>query len=226
MNDKGKPHLFRRTFIVDRGFQFEMIFRAACYCAGLLMVLAAGAYYPLIVRIRSGRDDNDAATAMLYMHEHLWPVALLCVILAMIISIHLTNRIAGPLYRMKRRLVLLGTGVFARPTVTRKRDYLKDEVVVLNDAIESVAMATDEIKAAEREVSLELESCLGLLRDYEREELNEAIARLEEKTAILHEKIHYFQRVERRKAGDQEEPARDKSLSDQPTGRAAVSALD
>lgn len=90
--------------------------------------------------------------------------------------------------------------------------HLKDEVVILNDVIESLATATDEIKAAEREVSQELESCLGLLRDYERKELNEAIARVEEKTGTLHEKIHYFQRVERRKGTDEQKPARSESL--------------
>ena len=211
-----KKLVLRRTFIIDRGFQFEMLFRAACYSIGLLMVLGVGVFFPVIAGLESGKDEDAAVSVMLYMHEHFWPVAILCVFLAMFVSVQLTHRIAGPLHRIKQCLGFLGKGVFPGATTTRKRDYLKDEVAILNGVVESLAVATDEIKAAEREVSQELQSCLGLLSESGPSDLHEAIAQLQKKTETLHEKIHYFQRAEEREPDDEQEPGPSYSLYEHP----------
>lgn len=198
MSESKKPSLLRRQFIVDRRFQVDMLLRAGLFCALLLIVLGVGVFYPLIQAIESGRDADDAVATMLYMHQHFWPVALLCVFLAMVVSVQITHRIAGPLFRLKDRLTILGRGEFPRVVMTRKNDYLKSEILILNDAIEAIAVATDEIKAAESEVVRELEVCFAGLSDLERDRMSDAIARVEQKAAILHEKIHYFRRCERR----------------------------
>lgn len=137
--------LGRRRVIVDRQLQWGLALRSATFVSGLLCVVAFGLFLPLTRTLsedalaRSVHAAEDRATVMLYLHERFWPIALLAISLAILISLLTSNRIAGPLVRVKRHLRMLGGGLFPRPLRTRSKDYLKQEVETLNQAVESLA---------------------------------------------------------------------------------------
>lgn len=192
MAKTGRPKIYRRQFIVDRRFQFEMMIRAGVYAVGGMLILCIGIFYPLFQDLESGKDSSAASTAMLYLHEHFWPVAILCVVLALLISVQITHRIAGPLYRFKKELRKLGEGVIPGEMRTRKRDYLKEEVRVFNEVMGSLSTQVHSMQHRECELKLALRECRDLLPEFEHEELVEAFGVLEDKMSSLHEAIQYF----------------------------------
>ncbi len=192
MQRTKRPRIWRRQFIVDRRFQYEMMIRAGVYAVGGMAILCVGIFYPLIRDLLSGKENVDASTAMLYLHEHFWPVAVLCLVLALLTSVHITHRIAGPLYRIKRQLERLGKGEIPAETTTRKRDYLKEEVRVFNDAMASLTRATDAIKLRDLELMQELDAVASLLEDNDLVGMKEAFDRLEKKAQGLHQAMLFF----------------------------------
>jgi len=194
MQNSVKPPWYKRKYIVDRSFQLGLMLKAGLYSVLGMLILSVGIFYPLVGDLKQGSESASASEAMLYLHKHFWPVALLCVALALLLSVHHSHRIAGPLVRIKKELRSLGEGLISDRLVTRRRDYLKQEVVILNEMMESVAQATDRIKSLESDLGQQIRKCSELLPDYDHEELKRAFAELERKSQALHAGVGHFRR--------------------------------
>ena len=142
----------RRKVIVDPKFQSALTIRAVAFLLFMLVGMSVGLFLPLVNQIR-GTDANpgdtrDPAVVILYMHEHFWPIALSFLILAVLGVVVISHRIAGPLVRVKRNLRSVGKGILPRPMKTRDKDYLQEEVEVLNDMVRNLGRRFDELKNA------------------------------------------------------------------------------
>ena len=60
--------------------------------------------------------------------------SLLSLLVVVIGTVRFSHRVAGPMVRYKRNLALLADGKLPPPLRTRRSDFLKEEVVVLNRA--------------------------------------------------------------------------------------------
>src|SRR5262245_12525504 len=157
----GRPPLLRRRFIVDPPFQYDLIARATVHTLLVLALVSAGLFGPVLRELQLSRGDDGADTAivMLYMHGRFWWVAGLCLVVAVLDAVRVSHRIAGPLVPMKRNLRVLGEGKLPGALRTRRGDYLKGEVEILNTAIAGLAQRIDALRAAHAEVAAELRRC-------------------------------------------------------------------
>lgn len=132
----------RRRLIVDRRLQF----RFALFCVGYLtltnLLLTVSLFGPLIRRLNdpvsTGNELFQAATQVLYLHAHYWPVIFLSIIVVSLPVIYLSRRFVGPLARFATVLEKIGAGRIPRPFGLRKEDYLNAELEVINRMLVSL----------------------------------------------------------------------------------------
>ncbi len=153
----------RRRLIVDWQFQRSMILRAVGHSLFMLGLISFAMFLPLIEGMRSTKADGgpapDNAAALLYMHEHFWPVALFGLAVAVVGALRSSHRVAGPLVRVKRHLMAVGDGMLPQPLRTRRRDFLKAEVEVVNGMVAGLSKRVTAVKALESELQATLRVC-------------------------------------------------------------------
>lgn len=153
------PPFRRRQVVVDRPFQRSLCLHGVGLGLVALAAMSAGIFVPLLWNLDAARPgaDTDSAVVMVYMHERFWLVAGICLVLVALGALRLSHRIAGPLVRYKRNLRLLAQGRLPPPLRTRRRDYLKEEVACLNEAVDGVRERVAAIRAAQAALRHELE---------------------------------------------------------------------
>ena len=155
------PPFRRRQVVVDRPFQRSLCLHGVGLGLLALVAMSAGIFVPLLWKLDAGVPgagaDTDSAVVMVYMHERFWLVAGICLVLVALGALRLSHRIAGPLVRYKRNLRLLAQGRLPPPLRTRRRDYLKEEVACLNEAVDGVRERLTAIRAAQGALRRELE---------------------------------------------------------------------
>jgi len=159
---QAKTHPYkRRIYYINKDFQKNFIIKF-CILAGLGAVVAMGFIYGLAmssttVVIRDGRVAVH--TTADYLLPLMFQTVLFEVIIVSIVTIALTMlvsfRIAGPLYRFKMMLQGLGQGDLSTQMHLRSDDQLKDLAQVYNEAVGKLngkiktlknATSVDEIK--------------------------------------------------------------------------------
>ncbi|MBL8750621.1 MAG: hypothetical protein JNK78_15790 [Planctomycetes bacterium] len=148
--------ILRWRFIVDWKLQGSLCAHGLLYGGLVLVAVCVGIFAPLLWNLSGGDPSaalEDQAIVMIYMHDRFWLLALSCFFILVLGSIRFSHRIAGPLVRYKRNLRLVAAGKLPTPLRTRDGDYLKEEVVCLNEAVAGVAVRVDAIREAQAEVA-------------------------------------------------------------------------
>jgi len=131
----------RKIIYINKDFQRDFIIKF-CLLTGLGAVLAMGLVYWLAmnsttVAIRDGRVAVHKTAE--YLLPLMFQTVSLEVIIVVIATISLTMiisfRIAGPLYRLKMMFQVLAEGDFSTQMHLRTDDQLKDVAQAYNDAI-------------------------------------------------------------------------------------------
>ncbi len=115
----------RSTLIVDKSFQYNQIIPVVT-----IAILAANAVL-ISVFLLLGTDSSNR------LQTFIWVVAVIEVVLvvaAIYYSAITSNRIAGPVYRLKKVLREIADGDLTVRIKLRKRDYLQDLAQEINDA--------------------------------------------------------------------------------------------
>ncbi len=195
-----RPPFLRRTFIVDRKLQLGLMARSLVYTAFLLAVVSVGLFAPLIARLQLADPESssyaDTANAMLYFHARFWPIATLCLVVAALGSVQLSHRIAGPLVRLKRHMSWLSEGMLPKALTTRRSDFLKDEVALLNGLTDSLARRFEGMQDAGRSLERALVACESRARAMHDETLLVALARVRREAEGLRGRIDSVQRMD------------------------------
>lgn len=87
--------------------------------------------YPLV-------EKAEAARAILLLHAKVWPGIGTVIVLFSVVSIFITHKIAGPLYRLKKTLSQVTNGDLNIVVKLRKWDDLKDLAEHVNILIEEL----------------------------------------------------------------------------------------
>ncbi|MGE3842225.1 MAG: prepilin-type N-terminal cleavage/methylation domain-containing protein [Vicinamibacterales bacterium] len=129
----------RRSVVVD-GFQIRFVVAQVAWTGLLLVAFAVIVFGPAVYRLFVGTEKQQlaAADAFLAFHATFWPalLALACGLLVMTLT--LSHRIAGPLFRFRTVFDAVASGqlwVFSR---IRERDYPTQEAEALERMLESL----------------------------------------------------------------------------------------
>jgi len=137
----------RRNFFIDREFQLKyillVIFMLLLYTIVFVGILFIPQLLPLI--FDSPLDEQvKAAEILLLYHKNVWPAVFIVIPLFGFFSIFFTHKIAGPAYRLKKRLRELTAWNLDSRVILRKGDDLQelaDCVNLLSDELRDFAAA-------------------------------------------------------------------------------------
>lgn len=131
----------RKTFVVNRRLQLELLLTCLAYVVFLVFVVSAAMFVPLMIQLErpdpTSSANADAATQLLYLHKAYWLPALLAVLAIGLHSISTSHRIAGPLYRFRRVCEAMATGTVPRKVTLRQHDHLVEEMDAVNAMLDT-----------------------------------------------------------------------------------------
>lgn len=156
-----RPRFFRRRFLVDPPLQWSLVLHAQLLAVFLMVCVVGGLLWPLVNGVRGDSDSVsgvDAATTLLHLHANLWWIALVTLVLPALASIRLSHRIAGPLVRVRRALRQLAAGSLPAPFRTRRTDYLRPEVAMLDEALTRLATDLGVLRSQQRTLRAALDA--------------------------------------------------------------------
>lgn len=163
----------RRRYVVDRRAQTRIAVWIVLHVAACLALVLLLALLPTLLRLAQGRADELAGS-----REHLFleaPLTAVVAVLLVVVTINsfvLTNRIFGPLARL--RLVLRrwrAERVWPQAVGVRRHDFhaglFEDVSEVLAEVGKDVEAARDQLRAVDG-MAQDLEARLGLAEEGER----------------------------------------------------------
>lgn len=152
------PRRLRRQYMVLRRFQTRLILHHFLVSSLFAVLVASALFGPLVARLLAGTstesERSDDAMKLLMLHEVFWPVLALSPIILVGISLLISHRIAGPLYRFRHVYRNLIEGRIVRRFRLRPRDLLHDEADVLNEVLDSLRERVTAIQGRQRALSL------------------------------------------------------------------------
>jgi hypothetical protein len=140
----ARPHILRRTFLIDAGFQFRYMFRFAAI--GAFGVLLVGVLASRV--IRNAVEEGGSPEVMLASSDTLLWLggvgALVMAGLTSLVGLVLTHRVAGPVHVMNLYLASIAAGRFPRLRPLRSGDELRE-------FFESLSYTVDRLREREAE---------------------------------------------------------------------------
>lgn len=173
----------RRNYYIDKQFQTKYMLLTMllllAYTFTFLIIIFAPYILTLFLEGYSLAEKAEASRALLFLHGTVWP-GIACVILLFgALSIYVTHKIAGPMYRIKKSIAEITDGNLELNITLRKGDDLKD-------LAEHVNMLTGEMRNFVSRLKLDYD----LLSDYSKQieqDIKAKVLTEESGKAIIHE---------------------------------------
>jgi hypothetical protein len=123
-----KRNWIRRRLIVDGPLQYRMLLPVLVFTAIQVVLLMTTLFYPLYKT--AAQESNQLVQAALFTqvmeaHVCVWSVLAFTSLLAGIYTLVRSNRVAGPLYKLRNGLVQLASGEYPKIKF-RDHDELRD----------------------------------------------------------------------------------------------------
>ena len=164
---KSRPPLWRSRFYVhpiQRTYAFwfaTYLFVYSLLVFGLCLLLPSFIAGIKLVLPLSVEERALAARQFLTLAETMWPGLFALIVAASGVSIYITHRLAGPLYRIEESLREMGQGNLAVRVQLRKSDELQEVARLITEAAWVTDSALSQIQRLEQERRTRLD---GLLR--------------------------------------------------------------
>ena len=120
----------RRIYYIEKKFQTKYIlltiFLLLTYTFAFIIIIFSPYILTLYFNFYSLSEKAEAARTLLILHSTVWPGIGAVILLFGAVSIYITHKIAGPLYRLKKFLFMITKGNLDVKVKLRKGDDLKD----------------------------------------------------------------------------------------------------
>lgn len=152
----------RRRIVIDSAFQFRMLIPIFVFLALFIVLSGAFAFVPLY--LRASNDPSAPVRALLLeqllsLHARLWPMVGVAVFVACIFTLMRSNRVAGPLFKLKKGLMQMMVGEYEKIRF-RKQDEFREFGEVAN----RLAVTIDSITATAQRKTSTVEKRLKFLK--------------------------------------------------------------
>jgi len=127
----------RKRFYVH-SIQRKYAFLTCLLLLAYTVVLAGALFIPPALKLGSGlplEEQALAATQFIALSDRLWPAILLSVPAFMLLTIWITHRLGGPIYRLEQSLKLIASGDLGMEVRFRAGDDLKELAVLVNQIV-------------------------------------------------------------------------------------------
>ncbi|QRN95344.1 signal protein [Archangium violaceum] len=132
-----RPHVVRRKFLLDAGFQLRYILRLAALGGGGVLLVGVLAY-----RVHMSLMSNPTPMAVVTSGETLlWLTGLGALGVAGVLALFglvLTHRVAGPVYVMSLYIATLAAGRYPRMRPLRQKDELRGFFDRFSEAVDRI----------------------------------------------------------------------------------------
>jgi methyl-accepting chemotaxis protein len=156
----------RRIYYIEKKFQTKYIlltiFLLLTYTFAFIIIIFSPYILTLYFDFYSLSEKAEAAKTLLILHGRVWPGIAGVILLFGALSIFITHKIAGPLYRLKKTISEITKGNLDVKVKLRKKDDLKD-------LAEHVNMLADELKTFVNTVKADYDLLSEYIFELERE---------------------------------------------------------
>lgn len=156
----------RRIYFIDKEFQTKYIlltiFLLLTYTFAFIIIIFSPYILTLYFDFYSLSEKAEAARTLLILHAKVWPGIAGIILLFGVLSIFITHKIAGPLYRLKKTISEITNGNLDVKVKLRKGDDLKD-------LAEHVNMLSEELRTFVNTVKVDYDLLSEYILDLERE---------------------------------------------------------
>lgn len=156
----------RRIYYIEKKFQTKYIlmtiFLLLTYTFAFIIIIFSPYILTLYLDFYSLAEKAEAARTLLILHGKVWPGIGGIILLFGALSIFITHKIAGPLYRMKKSISEIIKGNLDVKVNLRKRDDLKD-------LAEHVNMLAEELRTFVNTVRVDYDLLSEYILELERE---------------------------------------------------------
>jgi hypothetical protein len=151
-----------RRMIVDPSFQYRMLKPIVVFVAVFLVLTAGFVFFPLYYHAL--KDPSPVVRALLQeqlvsFHVRFWPMFIIATLLACIYTLSRSNRVAGPLHKLKRGLLQMMTGQYDKIRFRRNDEFREFE-----DVANRLALTIDSITASAQRKTSTIEKRLKFLK--------------------------------------------------------------
>ncbi|MBN1365047.1 MAG: hypothetical protein JW976_09615 [Syntrophaceae bacterium] len=124
-------HFFnkRRNYFIEKKFQAKYMLLTILMLFSYTLLFIAIIFTPYMLTLYLDyplAEKAEAARALLLLHAKIWPWIGAVILLYAVISIFISHKVAGPLFRLKRSLAMIAAGNLDIVIRLRKWDDLKD----------------------------------------------------------------------------------------------------
>ena len=160
--DMGRPALRRRRFYVH-GIQRKYIFLSLVPLIISSFLIIVFLFVPLDVLLYSSASPAAREVIVQDLRAlgfRIWPAIFLAMLVSTFLSVFVTHRFAGPLYRFHQVVDRIAAGDLSTGFKLRKGDDLVELETALNRAIESLAETVQEAQRPLKDLTFGLEALL------------------------------------------------------------------
>jgi len=170
----------RRRILIDK-LQLTLLGVSAVHLILIVAVFLVAVFAPAVFalyRETSPERTLEAANEFLNLHNRIWPATGLALLLIAFHSIHVSHRIAGPLYRFRKVFEALAQGDLTQRAGVRRKDYLAQDAEAINAMIDGLAARSSEIGERAAEAHSALSELVAISARTSDSELSAAIGKL------------------------------------------------
>lgn len=118
---KNRPLLHKRKLFIDRTIQLPLlVYSIAMATVGVAIAAIFSVYASKWINF-----EHDFTLSMVFIIG----CALFCYSVMLILGLYVSNKIAGPIYRMQMHMKDLCAGNNPTPLTTRENDYINKELI-------------------------------------------------------------------------------------------------
>lgn len=125
----------RKVYIIDRHLQYKYAGITIAMLLGYTLILLTMFFAPAILTLALDRPPEEkmaAARVLLLLHGSVWPGIALAIASFAGLSLIVTHRLAGPIYRLKKSLAAIAEGDITLHVKLRQGDDLQDMAAQIN----------------------------------------------------------------------------------------------
>lgn len=128
----------RKRYFIDKPLQTKYIVLTILMLLIYTLLFVLILIFPHILALSFDTplaEQTEAAKTLLILHKSIWPALGIVILIMSGVSILITHKIAGPVYRFKQTLAEISEGNLDVTIKLREKDDLKDLAEELNDVI-------------------------------------------------------------------------------------------